>query len=85
MIIQIYTIQSKTEALELVNLGVDNIGLTPASIGLPGEISPDLAKDIFENVKAKHNIALSVSNKISEIVEMCLFVKPDVLHLCGEP
>ena len=85
MIIQIYTIQSKTEALELVNLGVDNIGLTPASIGLPGEISLDLAKDIFENVKAKHNIALSVSNKISEIVEMCLFVKPDVLHLCGEP
>ena len=85
MIIQIYTIQSKTEALELVNLGVDNIGLTPASIGLPGEISPDLAKDIFENVKSKHNIALSVSNKISEIVEMCLFVKPDVLHLCGEP
>lgn len=85
MIIQIYTIQSKTEALELVNLGVDNIGLTPASIGLPGEISADLAKDIFENVKAKHNIALSVSNKISEIVEMCLFVKPDVLHLCGEP
>ena len=85
MIIQIYTIQSKTEALELVNLGVDNIGLTPASIGLPGEISPDLAKDIFENVKSKHNIALSVSNKINEIVEMCLFVKPDVLHLCGEP
>ena len=45
MIIQIYTIQSKTEALELVNLGVDNIGVTPASIGLPGEISPDLAKE----------------------------------------
>ena len=39
MIVQIYTLQSVEEALEVESVGVHNIGLAPASIGLPGEIS----------------------------------------------
>ena len=58
MYVQIYTVQSINEAKQLHQLGVDNIGLTPASIGLPGEITEELAKDIFNSVKSTNNIAL---------------------------
>jgi phosphoribosylanthranilate isomerase len=84
MKVQIYTIQSIEEAESLLNLGVDNIGLTPASIGLPGEITVELAKSIFTSVKSSNNIALSVSNNVNEILDMTFEVEPDVLHLCGE-
>ena len=43
MIVQIYTLQSVEEAIEVISVGVDNIGITPASIGLPGEISYELS------------------------------------------
>lgn len=85
MKVQIYTLQSVEEALEVVSVGVDNIGITPASIGLPGEISYETAKDICEKVEGSTKVALSVSSNIDEIVEMVQFVDPDVLHLCGEP
>tara|TARA_B100000902_G_C27277653_1_gene899775 strand:- start:626 stop:1303 length:678 start_codon:yes stop_codon:yes gene_type:complete len=84
MKVQIYTIQSVEEAEALVTLGVDNIGVTPASIGLPGEITIELAKAIFSSVKSSNNIALSVSSSIKEILDMTFEVKPDILHLCGE-
>ena len=85
MKVQIYTLQSVEEALEVVSVGVDNIGITPASIGLPGEISYETAKEICEKVEGSTKVALSVSSNIDEIVEMVQFVDPDVLHLCGEP
>lgn len=85
MKVQIYTLQSVEEALEVVSVGVDNIGITPASIGLPGEISYETAKDICEKVEGSTKVALSVSSNIDEIVEMVQFVDPNVLHLCGEP
>ena len=85
MKVQIYTLQSVEEALEVVSVGVDNIGITPASIGLPGEISYETAKDICEKVEDATKVALSVSSNIDEIVEMVQFVDPNVLHLCGEP
>ena len=85
MKVQIYTIQSVEEAIEVIEIGIDNIGITPASIGLPGEISYETAKEICENVKQGTKVALSVSNNIEEIIEMIMFVNPDVLHLCGEP
>ena len=50
MIVQIYTLQSVEEAIEVISVGVDNIGITPASIGLPGEISYETAKDICKKV-----------------------------------
>ena len=85
MKVQIYTLQSVKEALEVISVGVDNIGITPASIGLPGEISNETAKDICEKVEDGTKVALSVSSNIDEIIEMVMFVGPDVLHLCGEP
>jgi len=85
MKVQIYTLQSVEEAIEVVSIGVHNIGITPASIGLPGEISYEVARDICEKVDGGTKVALSVSSNIDEIVEMVQFVDPDVLHLCGEP
>lgn len=85
MIVQIYTLQSVEEALEVESVGVHNIGLAPASIGLPGEISYETAKSICDEVQNSKTVALSVSNNIEEIIEMVMFVKPDILHLCGEP
>ncbi len=85
MIVQIYTLQSVEEAIEVISVGVDNIGITPASIGLPGEISYETAKDICEIVEGGTKVALSVSSNIDQIIEMVMFVCPDVLHLCGEP
>ena len=85
MKVQIYTLQSVEEALEVVSVGVHNIGITPASIGLPGEISYEVAKDICEKVDGGTKVALSVSSNIDEIIEMVMFVNPDILHLCGEP
>lgn len=85
MKVQIYTLQSVDEALEVVSVGVHNIGITPASIGLPGEISYEVARDICKKVDGATKVALSVSSNIDEIIEMVMFVNPDILHLCGEP
>jgi phosphoribosylanthranilate isomerase len=85
MKVQIYTLQSVEEALEVVSVGVHNIGITPASIGLPGEISYEVARDICKKVDDATKVALSVSSNIDEIIEMVMFVNPDILHLCGEP
>ena len=85
MKVQIYTLQSVEEALEVVSVGVHNIGITPASIGLPGEISYEVARDICKKVDDATTVALSVSSNIYEIIEMVMFVNPDILHLCGEP
>ena len=85
MKVQIYTLQSVEEAIEVVSIGVHNIGITPASIGLPGEISYEVARDICEKVDGGTKVALSVSSNIDEIIEMVMFVNPDILHLCGEP
>jgi phosphoribosylanthranilate isomerase len=85
MKVQIYTLQSVEEAREVASIGVHNIGLTPASIGLPGEISYEIAKSICDDVKNATKVALSVSNNIEEIIDMVMFVNPDILHLCGEP
>ena len=52
MKVQIYTVQSIEEAESLLNLGVDNIGLTPASIGLPGEITVELQNQFLLQLKA---------------------------------
>ncbi len=35
---QIYTMQTADEARAVVALGVDHIGITPANLGLPGEV-----------------------------------------------
>ena len=84
MIIQIYTMQSLEEALAVVGLGVNHIGLTPAEHGLPGEISYSLAHEICAGVGSRATcVALSVDRDMGEIVRMVKIVQPDILHLCA--
>ena len=85
MKVQIYTLQSVSEAKKVASLGVDHVGITPANIGLPGEVSLETGKDICASLTETTTVAISVSNNISEIIDMVLFVKPDILHLCGNP
>ena len=82
--VQIYTIQSVEEALELADLGVDHIGVTPATRGLPGEINMETARSICESVKdSLVTVALSVESDINLIFSMVKELKPQILHLCS--
>jgi len=85
MKVQIYTLQSVEEALEVSSIGVQHIGITPSNIGLPGEVSYEVAKSICNEVTEATKVALSVSNDLDEIIDMVMYVNPDILHLCGEP
>ena len=86
MHVQIYTMQSVDEATAIAGLGVDHVGVTPAALGLPGEISPRLAKDIVAAVKGTAtSVALSVDSDPGRIEDMVRTVRPDILHLCGMP
>ncbi len=84
MKVQIYTMQSVKEALDIAALGVDHLGLTPSYTGLPGEIDFQTARDIVEAVGDKAVcVALTVESDIQEILKMVKAVQPDILHLCG--
>jgi phosphoribosylanthranilate isomerase len=84
--IQIYTMQSVAEAEAVAGLGVDHVGVTPATLGLPGEIGLDLAHDICRALDGlATSVALTVAGDLDAIVAMARAVRPDVLHLCGPP
>lgn len=84
MRIQIYTMQTIEEALAVVALGVDHIGLTPSNLGLPGEIDFATARAIVDAVgNSAVSVALSVESNLDAIETMVKAVQPDILHLCG--
>ena len=86
MIIQIYTAQTPEEGLALARLGVNHVGITPASSGLPGEVSDEQGRLIFQSIGSLAvKVALSVENDLDRIAAMVRNVRPDVLHLCGNP
>ena len=84
--IQIYTMQTAEEALAVASLGVDHIGVTPADLGLPGEVALERAAEICDAVRGSAtSVALSVESDLPKIEHMVRTVHPDVLHLCGTP
>lgn len=86
MIIQIYTTQTPEEGLALAALGVDYIGITPSNKGLPGEVSDEQGRLIFEAIGNRAvRVALTVEEDLDVIAAMVKVVRPDVLHLCGNP
>lgn len=85
MKIQIYTMQTVSEALAAAAAGVDYLGLTPSNRGLPGEISFESAREIADALKGKaERVALSVESDLGLIADMVEAVRPDILHLCGD-
>ena len=86
MHVQIYTMQTVEEALAVATIGVDHIGVTPADLGLPGEVALACAAEICGAIKgAATSVALSVDADLGAIERMVHTVQPDVLHLCGAP
>lgn len=84
--IQIYTMQTADEALAVASLGVDHVGVTPADLGLPGEVGLERAAEICDAVRGSAtSVALSVESDLPIIENMVRTVRPDVLHLCGSP
>lgn len=84
MKVQIYTMQTVEEAQAIVALDVDQIGLTPSNLGLPGEIDVTTARAIVDTVgDAAVCVALSVESDLDAIELMVNAVRPDILHLCG--
>ena len=85
MKVQIYTMQTVSEALAAAAAGVDYLGVTPSNRGLPGEISFETAREIVDALKGKaERVALSVESDLDLIADMVAAVRPDVLHLCGD-
>jgi phosphoribosylanthranilate isomerase len=83
--IQIYTMQTVSEALAAAAVGVDYLGVTPSNRGLPGEISLETAREIVDALEGKAGrVALSVESDLALIADMVAAVRPDVLHLCGD-
>ncbi len=81
---QIYTMQTVDEARAVVALGVDQIGVTPSNLGLPGEVDFAIARAIVEAVgDTAVTVALSVESNLDAIETMVQAVRPDILHLCG--
>jgi phosphoribosylanthranilate isomerase len=84
--IQIYTMQTAEEALAVADLGVNHVGVTPADLGLPGEVDLTRAAEICGAVGGvATSVALSVDADLHIIKRMVRTVQPDVLHLCGTP
>ena len=84
MRIQVYTMQTIDEALSVIALGVDHIGITPSNIGLPGEVDFATARAIVDAVgNTAVSVALTVESSLDAIETMVQAVQPDILHLCG--
>jgi phosphoribosylanthranilate isomerase len=81
---QIYTMQSVDETMAVIAQGVDNVGITPSNIGLPGEVDYATARAIVEAVgDSAVTVALSVESSLDSIEIMIQAVCPDILHICG--
>jgi phosphoribosylanthranilate isomerase len=84
--IQVYTMQSVAEALSVASAGVDHVGVTPSTRGLPGEVSIELAAEICRSLTGVAvSVALTVDDDLDVIASMANAVAPDILHLCGPP
>jgi len=86
MIVQIYEVSSPREAKELEELGVDHIGVLVGKGEYPRELGFEEAKNIFEVLSRKtKRVALSLSNKMEDFIEIIQKVHPDILHIGALP
>ena len=82
MIIQIYEIQTREEALEVSKAGVDHIGLLVGNGNFPRELSIPEANQILKAIPAtSKGLVLTLSGKIDEIHTIAEQLQPAVLHL----
>jgi phosphoribosylanthranilate isomerase len=86
VIAQIYTAQSVDEAVALADLGVDHVGVTISSRGLPGEVSSSVGREIVAATRSSQarSVALTVETELEIVREFVASIQPDIVHLCGD-
>lgn len=87
MITQVYTAQTAAEAVELSRLGADHVGVTVSGRGLPGEVDLGTGKEIVAALAGSPSkcAALTVETDLDSIRAFARELRPDILHLCGDP
>ena len=86
MITQIYEAQNFDEAKNLVEVGVDHIGVLVGKGEYPREFSPEQAKEILQGVATPaKKVVLSLSKNLEDIIETVNKTNPDILHLGTAP
>jgi phosphoribosylanthranilate isomerase len=87
MITQIYETQNYDEARELVELGVDYVGvLVGIKNEFPGELTPEQAVETLRGVTGgAKKVVLSLSKNLDDIAVIVNKTNPDILHLPAEP
>jgi len=81
MITQIYEVGNPNEARQLVEVGVDHIGVLVGDGEFPRELSIEKAKEIFNAVSTAKKVALSLASDLEKIEQIIIYLNPDILHL----
>jgi phosphoribosylanthranilate isomerase len=82
MLVQIYEVQTSEEAVALVRLGVDHIGVLVGDGMFPRELSIAQTNAIFAAVPAgRKRVALSLSADLEEIARVVRETQPDIIQL----
>ena len=86
MFTQIYSIQTKEEALSCIEAGADRIGLLVGVKGgkFPCSITEEKAKEIFDAIGDQAvRVLISVEYTADSVLAQTKRLMPDVLHLCA--
>jgi phosphoribosylanthranilate isomerase len=82
MLVQIYEVQSPEEAVALVRLGVDHIGVLVGDGVFPRELSIAQTNQIFAAVPAgKKRVALSLSADPEAVARVARETRPDIIQI----
>jgi phosphoribosylanthranilate isomerase len=82
MLVQIYEVQTSEEAVALVRLGVDHIGVLVGDGMFPRELSIAQTNAIFAAVPAgTKRVALSLSADLEEVARVVRETQPDIIQL----
>jgi len=86
MIVQIYAATSIDDALQMAELGVDQIGFVAGDYGqVHAELTFGRARSIVEALHGKAtSSALTMSTDIAEIARMAQAVQPDIIHISSD-
>jgi phosphoribosylanthranilate isomerase len=82
MLVQIYEVQTPEEAVALVQLGVDHIGVLVGDGRFPRELSIAQTNAIFAAVPAgEKRVALSLSADLEEVARVVRETRPDIIQV----
>ncbi|MBO4540906.1 MAG: phosphoribosylanthranilate isomerase [Bacilli bacterium] len=85
MITQIYSIHDIEEAKMCLAAGVDHIGVAvDTGFRCPREVKLEEAKAIFDFIgKRAKKVLIIVSKDEKPVLECASYLKPDIVHICG--